>query len=78
MIIPRYNGELKEVRSLEPRIVKIRKGRSIAWINHDLKVYKLTSGDGHPFLQTDDILPGKITTVKIDSNHTGSYQCTKK
>lgn len=82
MIIPRYEGELKDVLYLEPRIVKIIKGQSITWVNHDLKVHKLTSGDGHSslptgFLQTDDILPGKLTTVKIDSNQQSiPYYCS--
>jgi len=82
VIIPRYKGELREVLYLEPRIVKILKGQSITWINHDLKVHKLTSGDGHSslptgFLQTDDILPGKLTTVKIDSNQQSiPYYCS--
>ena len=82
MIIPRYKGELREVLYLEPRVVKIIKGQSITWINHDLKIDKLTSGDGHSslptgFLQTDDRLPGKLTTVKIDSNQQSiPYYCS--
>ena len=82
MIIPRYKGELREVLYLEPRVVKIIKGQSITWINHDLKVHKLTSGDGHSslptgFLQTNDILPGHLTTMKIDSNQQSiPYYCS--
>lgn len=70
MIIPKQLQEPgKGVLYLEPRIVKITNGQSITWVNHDVKVHKLTSGDGDSslptgFLKTEDILPGALTTVK--------------
>ena len=82
MIIPRHEGDPRDVYYLEPRIVKIIKGQSITWINHDTKVHKLTSGDGNSslptgFLQTDYILPGHLTTMKIDSNQLSiPYYCS--
>jgi class 3 adenylate cyclase len=82
VIIPRHEDEMGDVYYLEPRIVKIIKGQSITWINHDTKVHKLTSGDGHSslptgFLQTNDILPGHLTTMKIDSNQQSiPYYCS--
>jgi class 3 adenylate cyclase/plastocyanin len=82
VVIPRFKENSNEIMYFEPRIVKIVKGESITWINRDINVHNLISGDANstlqsPFFQTGSMLPGESTTVKIDSNQQSiPYYCT--
>ena len=72
VIIPRAEENSSEITYFEPRIVKILKGDSITWINRDIKVHSLTSGDADSlltteFVKTSRMLPGESTTIKIET-----------
>jgi class 3 adenylate cyclase/plastocyanin len=82
VIIPRSLKNSTEVMYFEPRIVKILSGMSITWMNRDTKTHRLTSGNADlllstEFFHTDNIVRGKSTTVRIESNQPAiPYYCS--
>ena len=82
VIIPSSDENLSEIIYFEPRIVKILSGMSITWMNRDIKTHRLTSGNADSllpteFFHTDDIVGGKSTTVRIESNQQAiPYYCS--
>ena len=82
VIIPSSDENQSEIIYFEPRIVKILSGMSITWMNRDTKTHRLTSGNVDSllpteFFHTDDIVGGKSTTVRIESNQPAiPYYCS--
>lgn len=69
-------GPVVAIRNLsfEPQVIRVRRGQTVTWINHDDFVHTATADDGS--FDTEAMAPRESIQIVFDDTGTFSYHCS--